>query len=54
MSTVDIRTTGRGYWLARIIVALVVLALAGVGYFLAYGAWFGDDGSESAAFNTQR
>ena len=41
MSTVDIGTTGRGHWLARIIVALVVLALAGVGYFLAYGAWFG-------------
>jgi len=41
MSTVHTRTTGGGHWLARIIVALVVLALAGVGYFLAYGAGFG-------------
>jgi HlyD family secretion protein len=44
MSTVDIGTTGRGHWLTRIVVALVVLALAGVGYFLAYGAWFGAKG----------
>src|SRR3972149_3268407 len=41
MSTTDIRTTGGGRWLARIIVALVVLALAGIGYFLAYGAGSG-------------
>ena len=41
MSTTDIRTTGGGRWLARIIVALVVLALAGISYFLAYGAGSG-------------
>jgi len=44
MSTTDIRTTGGGRWLARIIVALLVLALAGIGYFLAYGAGSGAKG----------
>ena len=44
MSTVDTGTTGRGHWLGRIIVALVVLALASVGYLLAYGSWFGAKG----------
>ncbi len=41
MNTLDTRTTGRSHWRAPIIVALVLLALAGIGYFLAYGAWFG-------------
>jgi RND family efflux transporter MFP subunit len=41
MGTVDTRTTGHSRWRAPIIIALVALTLAGVGFFLAYGAWFG-------------
>ena len=52
-STVDIERIGRSRWRLRIIIALVVLAVAGAG-FVAYGAWFGDDESESAAFNTHK
>jgi len=44
MSAVEINPTGRGHWRARIIVALGVLALAVVGFMLAYGAWFGAKG----------
>ena len=44
MSTVDTKTIGRGRWRAPIIIAVVVLALAAVGFFLAYGAWFGARG----------
>jgi RND family efflux transporter MFP subunit len=52
-STVDIQSIGRNRWRLRIIIALVVLAIA-AGGFLAYGAWFGDDGSGSAAYNTHK
>jgi len=43
MGTVDTKTT-HSRWRAPIIIAAVVLALAAVGFFLAYGAWFGARG----------
>jgi RND family efflux transporter MFP subunit len=52
-SAVDIKSIGRSRWRLRIIIALVVLAIA-AGGFLAYSAWFGDDGSGSTAFNTHK
>jgi RND family efflux transporter MFP subunit len=52
-STVEIESIGRSRWRLRIIIALVVLAVAGGGFFLAFGG-FGGDGSESAAFNTHK
>jgi HlyD family secretion protein len=53
MNTVDM-TINRGYWRARIIIALLVLVATGVGAFFAYSAWFADNGSESKTFNTHR
>jgi RND family efflux transporter MFP subunit len=44
MGTVDTKSTGHSRWRAPIIIAAVVLILAAVGYFLAYGAWFGARG----------
>lgn len=44
MGTVDTRTIARAHLRAPIIIAAVVLALAAVGFFLAYGAWFGARG----------
>jgi RND family efflux transporter MFP subunit len=52
-SAVDIQSIGRSRWRLRIVIALVVLAIA-AGGFLAYGAWFGDDGSGSTAYNTHK
>lgn len=51
MSTADLRTIGRSHWPTRIIIALVVLALAAVGFFLAYGTWFGAKGRAEASTN---
>ena len=44
MSTADISTIGRSRWPARIIAALVVLVVAGAGFYLTYPAWFGARG----------
>src|SRR4030042_1955975 len=50
MSAADIGNGRRSHWLARIAIALAVLALTGVGYFLAYGA--GSGGKERAQTST--
>ena len=51
MGSVDIETIGHSRWRARFVIALLVLATAGVAGLLVYGAWFGG-GRERAATAT--